>query len=180
LISSARTSLLFQIPYIAMPSNPKADRGFIDELIRALARKLKTLEDGRLILRGGGGGGSRFSSPAHVAWFLKSKGVNVNDRVRTIEDTHTKGMVVDGRRVLLGSHNWSITGVTLNRDASLLFDDADVARYYAEAFEIDWARANPVAPKRFTQTEAPIREAVGDAPPPGYQRVRLSDLLGDD
>ena len=179
LINSARTSLLFQIPYIAMPSNPGADRGFIDELILALARKLKTLEDARLILRGGGGGGSKFSSPTHAAWFFKSKGVDIASRVRTIEDTHTKGMVVDGRRVLLGSHNWSKSGVTLNRDASLLFDDADVARYYAEAFEIDWARANEVTPKQFTQ-EGAVLEAVGTAPPPGYQRVRLSDLLSDD
>jgi len=88
-------------------------------------------------------------------------------------------MIVDGRRVLLGSHNWSKPGVSLNRDASLLFDDAEVAEYYAQAFQIDWERANKIRPKRFV-VEAMVREAVGDVPPPGFQRVRLSDLVKDD
>ena len=89
-------------------------------------------------------------------------------------------MIVDGQRVLLGSHNWSKPGVSLNRDASLLFDDEEVAQYYTEAFEIDWARANPIRPRKFVQPEGVVLEAVGDAPPPGFRRVRLSDLTQDD
>jgi phosphatidylserine/phosphatidylglycerophosphate/cardiolipin synthase-like enzyme len=177
LIRSARKSLLFQIPYIAMPSNPRADRGYIDALIKALTQKLRTLDDARLILRVGG---SKYSSPTHAAWFFKSKGVDIQNRVRQMENHHTKGMIVDGARLLLGSHNWSKPGVTLNRDASLIFDNADIAAYYAEAFEIDWARANPIRPKRFVKTEGVVREAVGAAPPPGYRRVRLSDLLKEE
>jgi Trypsin-like peptidase domain len=51
LIRSAQHSLLFQIPYIGMPSNPTDDRGYIDALIAELNDKLKTLEDARVILR---------------------------------------------------------------------------------------------------------------------------------
>jgi phosphatidylserine/phosphatidylglycerophosphate/cardiolipin synthase-like enzyme len=159
-----------------MPSNPHQDRGFIDELIRALAGKLKTLANARVILRSGG---SKFSAPTHAAWFFKSKGVDIDNRLRVIENHHTKGMIVDGRRVLLGSHNWSKPGVTLNRDASLLFDDTEVAEYYTEAFEIDWARSNKLQPKRFVP-ETVVLEAAGDAPPLGFQRVRLSDLAKED
>jgi phosphatidylserine/phosphatidylglycerophosphate/cardiolipin synthase-like enzyme len=177
LIRSARKSLLFQIPYIGMPPSPRADRGYIDKLIKALAQKLKTLDDARLILRVGG---QRYSHPTHAAWYFKSKGVDIQSRVRQIDDHHTKGMIVDGKRVLLGSHNWSKPGVTLNRDASLIFDDERIAGYYAQAFEIDWARANPVRPKRFVKTEAVVLEAVGSVPPPGYRRVRLSDLLKEE
>lgn len=176
LIQSATSSLLFQIPYIAMPPNPRQDRGFIDELIRALTAKLKTLDDARVLLRSGG---SKLSAPTHAAWYFKSKGVDINNRLGVIEDHHTKGMIVDGRRVLLGSHNWSKPGVSLNRDASLLFDDKDVAEYYTKAFEIDWNRSNSVKPKRFVK-EAVVLEAVGDAPPPGFQRVRLADLMKED
>lgn len=176
LIQSATSSLLFQIPYIAMPSNPRQDRGFIDELIRALTAKLKTLDDARVLLRSGG---KKFSAPTHAAWFFKSKGVDINNRLRVIDNHHTKGMIVDGRRVLLGSHNWSKPGVSLNRDASLLFDDKEVAEYYTRAFEIDWKRANPVKPRRFVK-EAVVLEAVGGAPPPGFQRVRLADLVKED
>jgi PLD-like domain/Trypsin-like peptidase domain len=177
LIRSAKKSLLFQIPYIGMPSNPRTDRGFIDELIKALTQKLKTLDDARVILRVGG---SRFSAPTHAAWFFKSKGVDIDERLRQIDNSHTKGMIVDGKRLLLGSHNWSKPGVTLNRDASLIFDDERIAGYYAEAFEIDWERSNPIRPRRFVKTEAVMQEAVGDQPPPGFRRVRLSELHKDD
>jgi V8-like Glu-specific endopeptidase len=185
LIDSARESLLFQIPYIGMPPNPRSKRGFIDDLIKALAQKLKDLDDARLILRTGG---NKLSAPTHAAWYFKSKGVEIASRVRQIENHHTKGMIVDGKRVLIGSHNWSMPGVTLNRDASLIFDDPGLAAYYAEAFEIDWERANPIKPKRFVRPESVVAEAAGvleavpgTSPPPGYRRVRLSELLeGDD
>lgn len=172
LIRGARESLLFQIPYIGMPSNPRADRGCIDALIRALTQKLKDLDDARVLLRTGGSG---YSSPAHAAWYFKAKGVDIRNRVRQIQDHHTKGMIVDGRRVLIGSHNWSMSGVTLNRDASLLFDDERIAAYFGEAFEIDWARSSPVSPKRYVKEEGAPR-AVGEAPP-GFRRVSLAELL---
>jgi hypothetical protein len=176
LIRSARKSLLFQIPYIGMPSKPRVDRGFIDELIEALTEKLRTLDDARVLLRSGG---KEYSSPAHAAWYFKSKGVRIQERLRRIENHHTKGMIVDGKRVLIGSHNWSQSGVTLNRDASLLFDDKEIAGYYARAFEIDWLRSTAIPPKRHTKQEA-VLEAVGDAPPPGYRRVPLSQLLNEE
>jgi hypothetical protein len=176
LILSARNTLLFQIPYISMPSNPRADRGYIDELIMVLTRKLKTLDDARVILRSGG---SRFSTPTHAAWFFKSKDVDIGNRLRQIADHHTKGMIVDGKRVLIGSHNWSKPGVTLNRDASLIFDDVEIAAYFAEAFETDWERSSPITPRRFVRREA-LMEAVGTSPPPGFRRIPLSELLKED
>jgi hypothetical protein len=177
MIRAAKKSLLFQIPYIGMPSNPTADRGYIDELIKALTQKLRTLDDARVILRVRG---SRFSAPIHAAWYFKSKGVDIDQRLRQLENHHTKGMIVDGRRVLIGSHNWSKPGVTLNRDASLMFEDEGIAEYYTAAFEIDWARSGPITPKRFVKKETAVLEAVGSAPPPGFRRIRLSELLKED
>ncbi len=177
LIRSARRSLLFQIPYIGMPSNPEEDRGYIDELIGALVKKLKSLPDARVILRTGG---QKLSSPPYAAWYFKSQGVDFDQRLRVIDNHHTKGMIIDGRRVLIGSHNWSKPGVTLNRDASLIFHDEEVACYYAQAFEIDWERANKIRPRQFVRNESVVLEATGATPPAGYQRVRLSEWLTDD
>ena len=42
---------------------------------------------------------------------------------------HTKGMVVDDFAAVIGSHNWSPTGTTTNRDASLIVYDARVVDY---------------------------------------------------
>jgi hypothetical protein len=172
LIKSARKSLLFQIPYIGMPSNPRQDRGYIDELIKTLTEKLKTLDDARVILRTGG---AKYSDPTHAAWYFKSKGVNIADQLRRIDDSHTKGMIA-GKRLLLGSHNWSKPGVTLNRDASLIFDDEELAGYYAEAFEIDWARSNPIKPKRYVKAEAVAIPGAESVVVPMFKRVGLQDL----
>jgi hypothetical protein len=60
------------------------------------------------------------------------------DRVRMQSGCHTKGIVVDSATVLLGSHNWSNEGVSLNRDASLLIHNAEIAGYYERVFLHDW------------------------------------------
>ncbi|MCB9592800.1 MAG: trypsin-like peptidase domain-containing protein [Sandaracinaceae bacterium] len=171
-IRSAKRRLLFQIPYIAIARSPDEHRGILDSLLEALVEKLLTLDDARLILRIGTGSGKEASSPYHVAWFLKSRGVDIHRRVRGIPRTHTKGLVVDDDRAMVGSQNWSASGVTLNRDASLLFHDARVAAYYAEAFEVDWARATHLRPHRFVK-EAPESAAAR------FVEARLSDFADD-
>jgi hypothetical protein len=59
-------------------------------------------------------------------------------RIKKQKGCHTKGMIIDGRHVLLGSHNLTNIGATTNRDASLLFDDVPLAKYFSEIFEHDW------------------------------------------
>lgn len=68
---------------------------------------------------------------------LQDLGFNM-DNIRVQRNCHTKGMVVDKKKVLLGSQNWSNAGVSVNRDASLLFDDEPLAAYFREVFDHDW------------------------------------------
>ncbi|HEX6731236.1 MAG TPA: phospholipase D-like domain-containing protein, partial [Pyrinomonadaceae bacterium] len=166
LIRSAKKQLLFQNQYIKMKG---ADAGFFKQLVDALVEKSKVLKDFRIILR------RENDSLTFDLSQLKRRGIAVERQVRLLTKTHTKGIIIDGRCVLLGSHNWSSLGVTLNRDASLIFDDEDVAQYYAEAFQVDWQRANE---PRLTQsiTES-ARPADGAAPPRGYVRMTLSEYL---
>jgi phosphatidylserine/phosphatidylglycerophosphate/cardiolipin synthase-like enzyme len=181
LIRSAKRSLLFQIPYIGMPSDPKKHRGFIDDLIGALVDKLVSLDDARVILRADNG--KDFTDPTHAAWFFKSKGVDIDRRLRWIVRHHTKGMVVDGKRVLIGSNNWSGMGVTTNRDASLIFDNDQLAGYFADVFQIDWERSERITPRKFVkklkhEESAVLLPADTEAPErPGYRRMRLSEYL---
>jgi hypothetical protein len=60
------------------------------------------------------------------------------ERVRVQAGCHTKGIVIDSRTVLLGSHNWTNQGVQANRDASLLIHDPRIARYFERVFLHDW------------------------------------------
>ena len=84
---------------------------------------------------------------------------------------------------------WSaaITGVAwaspLNRDASLIFENNKLAGYFADAFQIDWERADRIRPRQFVRKPKDEESAVllvadTEAPErPGYRRMRLSDYL---
>jgi phosphatidylserine/phosphatidylglycerophosphate/cardiolipin synthase-like enzyme len=60
------------------------------------------------------------------------------DSLRVQTNLHTKGIIVDGKKVLLGSQNISETGISINRDASLLFEHEGIATYFKDIFEHDW------------------------------------------
>jgi hypothetical protein len=169
LIESAERQLLFQIPYIKATTNT----GFLNDLIKALVRKSEELDDFRLILRADG-------LEIEQVEALKRRGLDVENMVRRITKTHTKGMVVDGERVLIGSHNWSGPGVSLNRDASLIFHDREIAKYYLGAFEMDWERGGSISLEAaFLESAAAAapRLATGATPPPGFRRMTLENYL---
>ncbi|MBV2150308.1 phospholipase D-like domain-containing protein [Sphingobium yanoikuyae] len=164
LIHSARRQLVFQNQYIKIR---KDMAGNLDELVEALIAKSKEIADLRIILRAG--------DVDDDITELRRRGLDVARCVRIITNTHTKGIIADGQRVLVGSQNWSDQAVSTNRDASLLFDDAEIAAYFLKAFEIDWARARPAVA---LGVEKPALIAQGAGPPPGYVRMPLSEYYG--
>ncbi len=89
---------------------------------------------------------------------LKERGFDMDD-FKVQRNCHTKGIVVDRRKVLLGSQNWSNDGVFVNRDASLLFDDEELAGYFAEIFDHDWAN---LAAQNIGPEPGPIESAATD------------------
>jgi phosphatidylserine/phosphatidylglycerophosphate/cardiolipin synthase-like enzyme len=97
------------------------------------------------------------------------------DRVRLLRGVHTKGIIVDDEMVLIGSHNWTSEGTTLNRDASVVFRDADIIRYYNGLFEYDWSRADD----RLDDNRGPSLAVAGAPTPPGFVRVPWSSVFED-
>lgn len=162
LIASATEQLVFQNQYIKIR---RGTGGNLGELVDALIERSKTIRDVRILLRSG-------DVDDDVAE-LHRRGMDVGRCVRVIANTHTKGIVADAKRVLIGSQNWSEQAVASNRDASLLFDDREVAGYFLKAFEIDWERARPAA---FGAAERPVLAARGPAPPLGYSRMTLAEF----
>lgn len=51
---------------------------------------------------------------------------------------HNKGMIVDGRRVLLSSINWNKNSVTENREVGVIVEREDIASYFQKIFFFDW------------------------------------------
>jgi hypothetical protein len=165
LIKSAKESVWFQNQYINF-------RGTEDDftefrlLIGALKDKIDKKLDVRIICRD----------------MMKQESLDVligldfpKDVFRFQPACHNKTIIVDGKIVVFGSHNWSNEGVKTNRDASLIFDDPEIAAYLAEIYDYDWntlATAHP--------TKARPRVAKDDeATPAGFKRVAFSSVFED-
>ena len=95
------------------------------------------------------------------------------EQIRMQSRCHTKGMIVDSQKTLLGSHNLTEWGALINRDASLIVDDDEVAGYFSKIFQYDWNRASIMA----EETPPGIRvHRRGDPVPDGYEVVSLADV----
>ena len=51
---------------------------------------------------------------------------------------HNKGVIVDGRKVLVSSVNWNSNSPNFNREAGVIIDHPGVAEYFTSVFEEDW------------------------------------------
>ena len=89
---------------------------------------------------------------------------------------HNKAIIVDGKTVMFGSHNWSNEGVRTNRDASLIFYDEEIAGYLADVYDYDWSRLATAHPA----TSRPRVAVEGESTPSGFKRVAFSSVFGDD
>lgn len=85
---------------------------------------------------------------------------------------HNKLLLVDGRRVLVSSQNWSDFAVTRNREAGLLVDYAPLARYYQGIFDLDWATG-------LTDLTAAPRATLRELPAAQDTAAQVSLSLGD-
>ncbi|WP_104666753.1 phospholipase D-like domain-containing protein [Ensifer adhaerens] len=137
LLDRAQRRILFQNQTFK-PSGDGNDRPGFRELIEVMLRKHRdpAIEDFRIIMRNG------FDTDRRVATNIQRRGFDL-ERVRVNRRCHTKGIVIDDDIVVIGSHNWSGQGVTTNRDASLVIQDARAVKYFEDLFQADWLRSKP-------------------------------------
>lgn len=127
LIDSARGTLDVEIYLLTSD-------GALEALERANARGVAVrviLE--REVMDGG-------NAPAYAR--LASGGIPVRYASRSYRLTHSKFMVVDGREVLVGSHNLSGAALYDNREASVIIRDSATVAAFTSVFERDWAAAS--------------------------------------
>nr|WP_245249628.1 phospholipase D-like domain-containing protein [Methanolinea mesophila] len=72
---------------------------------------------------------------------------------------HNKGVIVDGRKVLISSINWNENSPTFNREAGVIIEHPGVGAYFSEVFEDDWNSG---------------RVETGGTPRPDYLKVGLA------
>ncbi|HEV2842068.1 MAG TPA: phospholipase D-like domain-containing protein [Chthoniobacterales bacterium] len=166
LVKSAQDELLIQNQTFKAPG-PSHDK--LRELIDAVLERQRAGVKVRIIFR------LLMPADARAALEgLKERGFDM-DSIKIQPNCHTKGIIVDRSTVLLGSQNWSNDGVSVNRDASLIFFDKPLAKYFAKIFEHDWEN---LAQKSIGRQRQAV-EFVGpdQATPDGMVRFNWKDYL---
>ncbi len=130
LIKKAQHKLYFQNQYITIKDNLTPE---YQELLNALLAKSKDAAiDFRVILRNEG-------DVRLMVENLKAFGFD-QAKIRIQDNCHNKGILIDDAITVIGSHNYSNSGVQFNRDASLIIYHPDITAYYQQVFLFDWER----------------------------------------
>ncbi|WP_321505221.1 phospholipase D-like domain-containing protein [uncultured Methanoregula sp.] len=77
---------------------------------------------------------NRIASHEHLPLEARCADISLNE----IEKIHNKGVIVDGRYVLVSSINWNSNSPNFNREAGVIIDHPGIARYFGNVFEDDW------------------------------------------
>jgi len=73
--------------------------------------------------------------------YFRSKGIEV--RLDGGEQsTHDKLLIIDGKTVILGSTNWSMSALKYNHEANVMIESKEVAEEYEEYFEELWSQSS--------------------------------------
>jgi phosphatidylserine/phosphatidylglycerophosphate/cardiolipin synthase-like enzyme len=142
LLASAQRRLWIEAFYIedAWGSGPNP---FLEEAFTAARRGV----DVRILLDGASwSADEQVDSNDDVAMRINarahSEGVSLEARLLEprgpIERLHNKGVVVDGRAVLVSSVNWARGSATENREIGIVLEDAGLAERFGNVFDADW------------------------------------------
>lgn len=104
-----------------------------DELIKAKERGVEI----RVILEKRDSGGSN----ERMIEKLRDNGIDAKFATYEYKLTHTKIIIIDGKIVIVGSHNLTKPALNENREASLIIRDSIIANSFKFEFEKDFLRA---------------------------------------
>jgi phosphatidylserine/phosphatidylglycerophosphate/cardiolipin synthase-like enzyme len=135
-LGSAKKSIYVEQQYIRQ-RQPE-----IEQLLKQMSSKL----DVRIIVAKPLSRGAEFKRDIADIEALKDFGFPVGKATRILNPDnfvhcHNKLVVVDEKQVLISSQNWSDFAVTKNREAGLIIDLPELAKYYADIFLADWDTA---------------------------------------
>ena len=131
LINSANDSLLIEQMYIYETLDE-----ILSSIINAYNRGVNVC-----VIQGHGISEDHNNASADI---LETKGIEVR-RLKSnssigipFDIQHNKGIIVDGKVVLVSSINWSPTSLRDNRECGLIIESAPIGAYYTDLFNYDW------------------------------------------
>jgi phosphatidylserine/phosphatidylglycerophosphate/cardiolipin synthase-like enzyme len=128
-INSAQVTLDIQIPYFSGYGDGKETDEIVSAILAAYDRGVTV----RVITEEGQ------KDNEDVAEDLAEHGIPLiwqDERWFTAQ--HNKGIIVDGRMVLISSINYSEGSISKNREAGVIIENKDVAQWYLEVYDFDW------------------------------------------
>ncbi|HTA15204.1 MAG TPA: phospholipase D-like domain-containing protein [Solirubrobacteraceae bacterium] len=130
MIAGAKQTLYMQFQYIQLPkAGSTTSQGFL-ELVQTVIDRQNAGVEVKIIM-------SEYEKAGYLEQ-LQAIGLNVVNNVKIQNNVHNKGIIVDGKRVLVSSQNWSTDGTLYNRDAGIIIDSEPAALYFQKIFLHDW------------------------------------------
>jgi phosphatidylserine/phosphatidylglycerophosphate/cardiolipin synthase-like enzyme len=127
-INSAQATLDIQIPYFTNYNDGNAVTQILDAIIAAKNRGVTV----RVITE-------ETYDFVEVAALLHQHNIPVVwQDTRWFTALHNKGIVVDGRIVLISSINYSDGSISENREAGVIIENEEVAQWYQNVYDFDW------------------------------------------
>lgn len=127
-INAAQATLDIQIPYFTSIGDAGAVDQVVDAILAAKARGVTV----------------RVISEEEKDWLeieeiLQDHAIPIVwQDTRWFTANHNKGIIVDGRIVLISSINYSDGSITENREAGVIIENEDVAQWYLDVYDFDW------------------------------------------
>ncbi|MHA1960512.1 MAG: phospholipase D-like domain-containing protein [Candidatus Thorarchaeota archaeon] len=131
-INSAQATLDIQIPYFTSVGEASAVDQVIDAILAAKARGVTV----RVISE------EEYDFQTVADLFVEHDIPVVWQDTRWFTANHNKGILVDGRTVLISSINYSNGSIMANREAGVIIENQDVAQWYQDVFDFDWGIAS--------------------------------------
>jgi phosphatidylserine/phosphatidylglycerophosphate/cardiolipin synthase-like enzyme len=155
LINSAQDSLDIQLQYIEVPKDDEG--GNLKDILLAI----KTLVDKGVKVRviQNGEFGEKWAEK-----MLSMDDIDLTPVMRMQPNVHNKGFIVDSKKVVVSSQNWSPSGIFQNRDAGVIIESEAIAQYFGRVFDADWDNATPFNP---TAAKAAVRTPRRQQSSPG-------------
>jgi phosphatidylserine/phosphatidylglycerophosphate/cardiolipin synthase-like enzyme len=160
-LKKARKSVWIQQQYIQAPED---NSPFVGELLDVLKRRKSSLEI-RIVTSAKFPSGWDNTLDTLSRYGLKAKLKTID--LKQFTHCHNKGVIIDGKTVVVSSTNWSDNSIGAAREAGIIVTNAEVAQYFARAFDFDWRTG--VRPQDLesvleaVSVEAPVTEEVHPA-----------------
>lgn len=129
LLDSAEEEILIEQAYIE-----KEWDGKINPFLKKIIEKNESGVRVKIILNYNPSYYSTNRMNEEICKLLKNIDVRLSDEL----NVHNKGVIVDGKKVLISSINWAENSVRRNREIGIILESKEIAEYFEKIFWYDW------------------------------------------